>query len=77
MKKIVKISRKQIIDMFSDTEHMDVKTMASILEDYLRNSWQQYTNDELLQELEDRGDLEPDEYNPFGIREDYDEIIVE
>lgn len=77
MKKVVKITRKQIIDMFSDTESMDIKTMAAILEDYLRNSWEQYTNEELLQELEHRGDLEPGEYNPFNIMEDYDEIIVE
>ena len=77
MKKVIKISRSQVIDMFSDTENMDVKTMAEILEHYLRASWEQYTNEELLEELEQRGDLEPGKYNPFDIEEDYDEIIIE
>lgn len=77
MKKVIKISRKQVIDIFSDTENMDIKTMASILEEYLKDSWEQYTNEELLAELYERGDLEPGKYNPFDIEADYDEIIIE
>lgn len=77
MKKVIKISRKEVINMFSDTEGMDIKTMAAILEDYLRASWETYTNKELLEELEHRGDLEPGKYNPLGIEEDYDVIFIE
>lgn len=77
MKKVIKISREQILNTFSDTDGFDLETLIEMVKTQLYDHFKEYTNEELLEELEQRGDLEPGEYNPFDIEEDFDEIIIE
>ena len=77
MKKVIKISREQILNTFYDTDGFDLETLIEMVKKQLYDHFKEYTNEELLEELEQRGDLEPGEYNPFDIEEDFDEIIIE
>lgn len=76
MKKIVKIKREDVIEMFSNVDGWDMETLISYAEDNLKEFYSSWTNKELLEELNQRGDLEPGKYNPFDIEEDYDIIHI-
>lgn len=76
MSKIVKIQREKVIDLFSDVDGWDMETLISYAKDNLKDFYSGWTNEELLNELYQRADLEPGEYNPLDIEEDYDLIHI-
>lgn len=76
MSKVVKIQREKVIDLFSDVDGWDMETLISYVQDNLKDFYSGWTNEELLNELNERGDLEPGEYNPLDIEEDYDLIKI-
>lgn len=76
MSNVVKIQREKVIDLFSDVDGWDMETLISYVQDNLKDFYSGWTNEELLNELNQRGDLEPGKYNPLDIEEDYDLIHI-
>lgn len=76
MKKIIEIKRRDIIENLSDVDGWDMETLINYAKGHQKEFWSGLTNEELLNELNNRGDLEANDYNPYGIDSDDDLVKI-